>query len=305
MTLPGTAPPAMPAPADNREVAALLREMAGLLRAQGANPYRADAYDRAADTLAALDRSVREIYAAEGEAGLDALPAIGSGIAAAIGELLSHGRWTQLERLRGEADAESLFRTIPGVGPQLAQRLHEGLHVGTLEALELAAHDGRLARLPGIGERRAAAIGASLTRLLDARRRFRRRPRDDASAPLPPIEWLLDVDREYRARADAGTLPKIAPRRFNPGGEAWLPVLHTQRGAWHFSALFSNTERAHQLGRVRDWVVVYAEDPSRAESQATIVTPSAGPLAGRRVVRGREAECRVWYERPHDTPGAG
>ena len=84
-------------------------------------------------------------------------------------------------------------------------------------------------------------------------------------------------------------MSKIAPRRFNPKGEAWLPVLHTQRGDWHFTALFSNTARAHELGRVRDWVVIYGEDKAHGERQYTVVSATHGALAGRRVVRGREA----------------
>lgn len=106
------------------------------------------------------------------------------------------------------------------------------------------------------------------------------------------MEALLDVDREYREAAAADRLPKIAPRRFNPNGEAWLPVLHTQRGDWHFTALYSNTARAHELGRTRDWVVIYAADRDHAERPYTVVTVTAGPMAGRRVVRGRESECR-------------
>jgi hypothetical protein len=73
--------------------------------------------------------------------------------------------------------------------------------------------------------------------------------------------------------------------------EAWLPVLHTERADWHFSALFSNTARAHELGRTRDWVVIYFSQDSGPEGQRTVVTETRGPLAGHRVVRGREAEC--------------
>ncbi len=293
---------APPPIAENRQIAEWLREMAELLRVQGGNPYRAAAYSKAAQTLDGLGSSVRDIFEREGERGLDALPAIGPGIAAAIGEILLRGRWARLDRLRGDADAQTLFRTIPGVGPQLAQRMHELLGIDTLEALELAAHDGRLARLPRFGARRAAAIGAALTRLLDRQRRLRPPARPVPAAEPPQLEWLLDVDREYREGAVAGRLPKIAPRRFNPSGEAWLPVLHTQRGDWHFTALYSNTERAHELGRVRDWVVIYGEDATHAESQCTVVTPSIGTLAGRRVVRGREAECQAWYA---TTSGSG
>ena len=107
----------------------------------------------------------------------------------------------------------------------------------------------------------------------------------------PGVDLLLEVDREYREKAERGALPKIAPRRFNPSGAAWLPILHTERGDWGFTALFSNTALAHELGRVRDWVVIYFHKDSGPEGQRTVVTESRRPLAGRRVVRGREAEC--------------
>ncbi len=282
---------------DNAGVAQWLREMAVLLDAQNGNPYRAAAYRKAADTVAQLARNVRDIFENEGIGGLDALPGVGPRIAAAIGEILATGRWGQLQHLRGEADPEALLRTIPGVGPETAHRLHEGLGVETLEALEVAAHDGRLERLPYIGARRAASIRAALTQMLDRRRALNRRIPVTTAQHEPSVQWLLDIDREYRSEAQAGTLSKIAPRRFNPKGEAWLPVLHSQRGDWHFTALFSNTARAHDLGRVRDWVVIYGEDKEHGERQYTVVSALQGPLAGRRVVRGREAECGEWYSR--------
>jgi len=40
----------------------------------------------------------------------------------------------------------------------------------------------------------------------------------------PAVEERLDVDREYREQAALGTRRRIAPRRFNPSGEVWLPV---------------------------------------------------------------------------------
>ena len=284
------------AAADNAAVADLLREMAVLLEAQGEeNAFRIAAYRRAADTVAALPASVREIFERDGLPGLDALPAVGPGIAAAIGEILQTGRWARLDRLRGTADPVSVFRTIPGVGAQLALRLHDELGVDTLEALEVAAHDGRLERMPNIGARRAASIRAALTQMLDRARAMRRQRPADAAGEQPPIEALLDVDREYRAAAAAGTLPTIAPRRFNPEGKSWLPVLHTRRGRWSFTALYSNTARAHELDRLHDWVVLYAEDEAHHERQYTAVTAARGTLAGRRVVRGREDECRALY----------
>jgi hypothetical protein len=283
---------------DNAWIAQRLREMAALLEAQGDdNPYRAAAYRRGGDRIASLGVDVGELFEREGKAGLVALPDIGERQAGAIAEMLTTGGWRQLDRLRGDADPEALLRTVPGIGAGLAHRLNQTLGVDTLEALEVAAHDGRLEAVPHVGARRAAAIRAALKPMLDRLRPTRAlAPRTGGTAP--PVDLLLEVDQAYREAAEADRLPKIAPRRFNPTGEAWLPVLHTRRGDWQFTALYSNTARAHQLGRERDWVVLYVEDAEHAERQYTVVTEARGTLAGLRVVRGREAECRTRYRRP-------
>jgi Holliday junction resolvasome RuvABC DNA-binding subunit len=275
-----------------------LREAADLLDAQGANPFRVGAYRRAAETVRDLPEDLAHLIDREGLEGLEALPGIGRGIASALLEMNRTGRWMQLERLRGSADPTQLFTAVPGLGHRLAERIHDELHIDTLEALEMAAHDGRLETVPGVGPRRAAAIRASLQTML-SRGRARRAPGATGLAARlergPSVATLLEVDREYRLKADDDTLPTIAPKRFNPTGDAWLPVLHTQRDGWHFTALFSNTAQAHQLNRTRDWVVIYYYDDEHVEGQHTVVTETHGPLAGRRVVRGREAECRTHY----------
>ena len=275
----------------NETIAGKLREMADVLEQQQADGFRISAYRRAAATVESLETSIGDIARADGLSGLVALPAIGRGIALAIMEMLSTGRWSQLERLRGALQPEQLFQTLPGVGPELAARIHGELHIDTLEALELAAHDGRLARVPGLGHRRVAAIRAAVTERLG-----RQRIRALLQAKAPPVSLLLDVDREYREKAEVGALRLIAPKRFNPTGEAWLPVFHTARGQWQFTALFSNTRKAQELGKTKDWVVIYAHTDTEPESQATVVTERRGPLSGRRVVRGREAECAGYYE---------
>ncbi len=271
----------------NQTAAELFRQCAEILGQQKANPFRVNAYVRAAQTLESLPTDAREILRDEGIEGLIRLPGIGRGLAAALEELARTGRLSRLDRLRGESSPETLFQTLPGVGPTLARSIHDSLHVDTLEALEIAAHDGRLAAVPGVGTRRAAAIRAGLAALLGQKGVARR-----TGTESPTVAELLDVDREYRRRAAAGQLPKITPRRFNPEARAWLPILHTDRDSWHFTALYSNTARAHELGRTDDWVVVYFYDGDHQEGQHTIVTETHGSLQGQRVVRGREAECR-------------
>jgi hypothetical protein len=271
--------------------------MAVLLEVQRDNPFRVAAYRRAVDTVARLLHPLRDIHGTAGTAGLDALPGTVSRNAAAIGELLTTGSWTQLARLRGAANPDALFRTIPSVGPELAHRLHGELEVDTIEALEVMARDGRLETVPGIGARRAASIRAALTEMLDRQRRLRNGARIRAQGAEPPIDMLLAVDLEYRTLAEAGNLPKIAPKRFNPEGAAWLPVLHTEKPGWHFTALHSNTARDHERDRAHDWVVLYGEDAAHREHQFTAVTAGSGSPVGRRIVLGREAECRQWYAR--------
>jgi len=86
----------------------------------------------------------------------------------------------------------------------------------------------------------------------------------------------------------------IAPRLLNPGKKAWLPLLATSRKGWKFTIMYSNTATAHKLGKTNDWVVVYYES-GKGENQCTVVTEQRGALKGKRVIRGREKECGMFY----------
>ena len=110
----------------------------------------------------------------------------------------------------------------------------------------------------------------------------------------PPVELLLSLDTEYREKAAAGKLKLIAPRKFNPDNKAWLPVMNANRYGYRFTVLFSNTQKAHDLGKTNDWVVIYFEDGS-GEQKCTVVTEHKGQLIGKRVVSGREKECEEYY----------
>jgi hypothetical protein len=280
------------APALNVAVASRLDEVAHLLEEHGANRFRVGAYRRAADTLRRLEPPLDALLRDEGLEGLRALPGIGESLARSIRDVVNTGRLPMLQRLRGESDPVELLRSVPGIGRVIADRLHHELGLDTLEELETAAHDGRLRRLAGFGEKRLAGIRDSLAQRLG---RVHPAPATPAEV-VPRVAELLDVDTEYRTKSVAGQLPRIAPRRLNPTGEAWLPVLHTTRGLRHYTALFSNTPRAHRLGTTRDWVILYFDAPG-GESQCTVITAHHGPLAGLRIVRGREDECARHYAR--------
>lgn len=277
----------------NLHVADQLDEVALLLEEQKANPFRVRAYRNAADTIRELHRGVDDVLDAEGLAGLDRLPGIGAALARVIDQIVTTGRFPMLERLRGRSDPVSRLASVPGIGITLARRLHEEHDIETLEQLEEAAHDGTLARVVGFGDKRVAAVRDVLAARLGRRSRGVGGGMPERAAE-PSVAELLEVDREYREQSDAGTLPLIAPRRFNPAHEKWLPVMHLSRADRHYTVLYSNTARAHELGKTHDWVVIYFEEHG-VEAQRTVVTAGTGSLQGRRVVRGREAECERYY----------
>jgi len=281
----------------NKEIASKLREIANLLNEQKANPFRVNAYLNAAKTIKSMDEPVEDLLKREGFPALLELPGIGEGIARSINEFVVTGRMSRLESLQTGHDPIALFEQIPGIGPRSAHRIIETLHIDTLEALELAAHNGRLKKVPGFSTKKIALVQTWLAHVLGYRRP---RPEPQQTIAEPAVGLLLKIDEQYRKKAQAGELPTIAPKRFNPSGEAWLPILHATWQGWHFTALYSNTARAHQLDRVKDWVVIFFYDERHHEGQHTVVTETRGAATGMRVVRGREKECSDYYSEQDD-----
>jgi hypothetical protein len=171
---------------------------------------------------------------------------------------------------------EDALTGIPGVGERLRGLIAEFVSTGTTALLTSLEKD--------VPDTAKAAIDAG------------RKDHPAPHPPLLPVAKILGIDAEYRRKADAGTLKRIAPRLFNPEQKAWLPILSTTVAGWKFTVMFSNTASAHKLGMTGDWVVVYYEKGT-GEQQCTVVTEKRGPLKGKRVIRGREAECTKFYER--------
>src|SRR5437773_8626035 len=146
---------------DNHQIAQQLITYAEYLEAREANLYRVRAYRRAAETVLALDRPLADLVAGEGRAGLEELPGIGSHLSYTLEEMVRTGEFRGLNSEGANIDAERVLRSLPGVGPRLARRIHEQLGISALEDLERAAHDGRLRQL-GIGPKRLRGIREAL-----------------------------------------------------------------------------------------------------------------------------------------------
>jgi len=84
----------------NAEVAAVFREIAGLLLKKKESWFKVRAYRRAAETIEGLPEPVAVLLA---EHRLRQVPGVGEAIEKKVAELVSTGRLEFLERLRAEA----------------------------------------------------------------------------------------------------------------------------------------------------------------------------------------------------------
>ncbi len=281
----------------NGYIARLLRDLADHLEIQNANRYRVQAYRHAADVVENHRDSIAAV-AGQNPAALEELPGIGASIAAAIKVIGSTGKLPLLNKLTGEASSEWLLQGIPTIGSHMAHRLHDELGIESFDDLQQAVQSGRISTMRGLGAKRVRAISEFLQS-----RQHRLPPKAEYGDAMlahqrePDVAELLDVDQEYRQSAQSGKLPRIAPRRFNPSAAAWLPILHAERGERHYTALFSNTAHANELGMTHDWVVIYADDAASQphRHQWTVITAQYGKHRGLRIVRGREWECDQYY----------
>jgi DNA polymerase (family 10) len=134
---------------DNRAVARLLREYAQRTALRGGNPYRAKAYSRAADSLAALAVPLDVLVE---EDRLTEIPGVGDAIADIVTKLHKTGTHSSLEKLRKEMPAGVLeMLAVPGLRPEKVVRLYKDLGIASLDELEAAAKDDRVKKAKGLG----------------------------------------------------------------------------------------------------------------------------------------------------------
>jgi DNA polymerase (family X) len=141
---------------DTRGVANLLREYAQRTALRGGNPYRAKAYSRAADSLAALAVPLHVLIAEER---LKEIPGVGEAIADIIVKLHKTGFHPTLEKLRKEIPEGVLeMLAVPGLRPEKVLRLYKDLGITSLAELEAAAKDDRIKKAKGLGAALQAKI---------------------------------------------------------------------------------------------------------------------------------------------------
>ena len=157
----------------NEEVAALLREYAGLLGLTGGDPFRARNYEKAAKSVGGYPDDIGAIP----DTGLTKIPGVGSSIAAKIAEYRRSGTIKAVDDLRAMVPPGALLLSkVPGVGPKRALQIAGGLGVGSVAELNEAVRAGRLRGVAGFGPKseerilRGIAVAVSDAALRDALR---------------------------------------------------------------------------------------------------------------------------------------
>jgi DNA polymerase (family X) len=192
---------------DRDEVARVLGELATLTEIDEGSPnaFRVRAYQNAQRAVEGLSEDLSDMSATD----LAKVKGIGKSIAGRIREYLDHGTIAKLDELRDKHPKGKLaLMKIPGLGPKSVQLLDDELQVTDLEGLAAALEDGRVADLPGMGEKTVENITKAITQL-GLTSKDQRVPIVTA---LPVAERILAVLREVPGVQDlayAGSLRRF------------------------------------------------------------------------------------------------
>src|SRR2546423_12315787 len=147
---------------DKDQVADTLVRIATLLDLKGENPFKSRAYLNAARALEGMSEPLDKVIAEER---LAEVKGIGESIQKKICELVTTGKLAYYEELKAATPPGLVaMLEIPGVGPKKIKALHDELGISSVEQLEEACKAGRVAELPGFGEKTAANICEGIAR---------------------------------------------------------------------------------------------------------------------------------------------
>ena len=186
-------------PTDPRSAALVLARIAAYLELHGENRFKAKAYDTAAKALRGFPSDDLAAGLESGE--LAALRGLGPATLAVVRDLVEHGQSRYLEQLR-QTTPEGLLDMldIPGLTPAKIHAIHEALGVETIDQLEEAARDGRLAKMPRYGKKTSDRIlhGIAMRRARGSQRLYYQ-ARGEGERLRAMVEAHPDVVRSYIA----------------------------------------------------------------------------------------------------------
>jgi DNA polymerase (family X) len=192
---------------DNPEIARTLEEVADILEIQNANTFRIRAYRNAVRTVETVTVPLRRWV--EERKALTDLPGIGKEMASHIQEMVETGTLGFRDELLAEVPRSLIeLMRLPGLGPKKARRVWDELEIGSVDELEAAAKEGRIATLSGFGAKSQEKILAGIAEYRQQGSRFLLNEAERAVEPL--LAWLrgipeverLEVAGSYRRRCE-------------------------------------------------------------------------------------------------------
>lgn len=148
-------------------LANLFDRIAILLEIKGENPFKVNAYRRAAENLRRETRDIVELYK---EGKLTEIPGVGKAIAQKITEILENGKLEFYYKLTAEIPERLLsLYEVPEMGPKRIKLVWEKLGIDSVEKLEKAALEGTLRSLPGFGPKIESKILEGIMALKERR----------------------------------------------------------------------------------------------------------------------------------------
>jgi len=144
----------------NQEIAGILRQVYELMQLAGENRFKAIAFDRAAQTIEALDDEIITFIESQT---LTDIKGVGKSIAEDIYTYASRGSMPVLEAMKEKVPAGLIrWLDISGLGPKNIAKIHQELGITEISELKTACEDGRVAALSGLGEKSAQKIIKSI-----------------------------------------------------------------------------------------------------------------------------------------------
>jgi len=184
----------------NKAIAELFDRMADVLEFQGENVFKVNAYRKAARVLKDMQEDVAQLLQ---ENRLKDIPGIGEALAKKIEEYLTTGHIAKIDETISTVPSALIeLLRIPNLGPKTLALAHKSLGVLNLEDLKAVIADGRLAKLPGMGEKKVENIRKGIEWIEQHTGRI---PLGEA---LPIAEGIIE---ELKKRAKGIDLGRITP----------------------------------------------------------------------------------------------
>ncbi len=174
---------------DKGQAAEVLVNIATLLELKGENPFKSRAYLNAARALEGTTEPLDKLVA---ENRVGEIKGIGEGIQKKLVELVATGKLAYYEDLKAATPPGLVaLLEIPGLGPKKIKALHDELGIESVEQLEEACKEDKVAKLKGFGEKTQANIVEGIKRRRDYASRHL------LSEALPIAERLLEALRSH------------------------------------------------------------------------------------------------------------